>query len=93
MKLPKITKRYCPKCKKATEQKIEFYKSGGKRSSLTHGSIERAMKRGQGRGVGNKGKQGRHGCLYPFCGRFKICVTRADAHAKHAEHVCPVQHL
>ena len=42
MKLPKITKRYCPKCKKATEQKIEFYKSGGKRSSFSYGSIERA---------------------------------------------------
>ena len=58
MKLPKTTKRYCPKCKKSTEQKIEFYKSGGKRNSLSRGSIERAKKRGQGRGVGNKGKWG-----------------------------------
>jgi len=58
MKLPKTTKRYCPKCKKATEQKIELYKSGGKRGSLSYGSIERARRRGQGRGVGNKGKWG-----------------------------------
>lgn len=58
MKLPKTTKRYCPKCKKSTEQKIELYKSGSKRNALSRGSIERAKRRGQGRGVGNKGKWG-----------------------------------
>ncbi len=58
MKFPKTTKRYCPKCKKATEQKIDFYKSGGKRGSLSRGSIQRARRRGLGRGVGNLGKWG-----------------------------------
>src|SRR3989338_1493857 len=58
MKLPKAIKRYCPHCKKATEQKVEFYKSGGKRSSFSRGSIQRARKRGQGRGSGNLGKWG-----------------------------------
>lgn len=51
-------KRYCPKCKQSTEQKVEMYKSGGKRGSLSRGSIARAKKRGQGRGSGNKGKWG-----------------------------------
>ena len=58
MKLPKTTKRYCPYCKKATEQKIELYKSGGKRGALSRGSIQRAKRRGQGTGHGNLGKWG-----------------------------------
>ena len=58
MKLPKLTKRYCPKCKKATEQKIELYKVSGKRGSFSRGSIVRAKRRGQGTGVGNLGKWG-----------------------------------
>ena len=56
--MPKLTKRYCPKCKKSTQQKIEMYKSAGKRSTLSRGSIQRAKRRGLGRGVGNKGKWG-----------------------------------
>jgi len=58
MKLPKIRNRYCPHCKKATEHKVEMYKAAGKRSTLSRGSIGRAKRRGQGRGVGNKGKWG-----------------------------------
>ncbi len=58
MKLPRTLKRYCPKCNKSTEHKVELYKSGGKRGSLSRGSIQRARKRGLGRGVGNLGKWG-----------------------------------
>ena len=58
MKIPRITNRYCPKCRKVTEQKIELYKSSGKRGSLSRGSIQRAKKRGLGTGVGNLGKWG-----------------------------------
>lgn len=58
MKFPKKTKRYCPHCKKHTEQKITDASSGHKRSSLKRGSIERARKRGNGRGFGNLGKWG-----------------------------------
>ncbi len=58
MKLPKKIKRYCPYCKKHTEHKISLVSTGGKRSALKHGSIERAKKRGRGRGLGNKGKWG-----------------------------------
>jgi large subunit ribosomal protein L44e len=58
MKIPKTTKRYCPYCRKHTEHKISDVSSGHKRSALKRGSIERARKRGLGRGYGNLGKWG-----------------------------------
>ncbi|MEK6824054.1 MAG: 50S ribosomal protein L44e [Nanoarchaeota archaeon] len=58
MKLPKETNRFCPYCKKKTIQKIKIVSTGGKRGTLTRGSISRAKKRGLGRGIGNKGKWG-----------------------------------
>ena len=58
MKLPKKTKRYCPFCKKRTEHKISQVSSSGKRPVTKRGSIQRARKRGLGRGIGNKGKWG-----------------------------------
>lgn len=66
MKLPKIRKRYCPKCKKHTVHKVDQYKSAGKRGSLSHGSIIRARRRGQGRGAGNKGKWGSKPAISKF---------------------------
>lgn len=58
MKIPKTTKRYCPYCDKQTDQKIKIVSTGGKRGTLTRGSISRAKKRGLGRGIGNKGRWG-----------------------------------
>lgn len=58
MKLPKTTKRYCKFCKKHTQQKISQVSTGHKRSALKRGSMERAKKRGRGRGYGNLGKWG-----------------------------------
>ena len=58
MKLPKTTNRYCPSCKKKTEQKIKIVGTGFKRGTLTRGSISRAKRRGLGTGIGNKGKWG-----------------------------------
>ncbi|HJX50015.1 MAG TPA: 50S ribosomal protein L44e [Candidatus Nanoarchaeia archaeon] len=58
MKFPKKTKRFCPYCKKKTEQKIKLVSTGAKRGTLTRGSISRAKARGRGRGYGNKGKWG-----------------------------------
>src|SRR3989344_5938933 len=58
MKLPKNTKKYCPYCKKVTDQKIKLVSTGAKRGTLTRGSISRARSRGLGRGIGNKGKWG-----------------------------------
>jgi len=58
MKIPKKTSRYCPYCRKQTEQKIKLISSGGKRGALTRGSIQRAKKRGLGVGIGNKGRWG-----------------------------------
>ena len=58
MKIPKKTKRFCPYCKKQTEQKIKVVSTGFKRGTLTRGSISRARLRGLGRGIGNKGRWG-----------------------------------
>ena len=58
MKIPKKTNRFCPYCKKRTEQKIKLVSTGSKRGTLTRGSISRAKARGLGRGIGNKGKWG-----------------------------------
>ena len=59
MKLPKNTKRYCPFCKKKTEQKIDLVSTGFKRGTLTRGSKSRVKKRWKGRGMGNHGKYSR----------------------------------
>ena len=58
MKIPKTTKRYCPYCRKRTEQKIKLVSTGAKRGSLRRGAKQRAALRGRGVGIGNKGKWG-----------------------------------
>jgi large subunit ribosomal protein L44e len=56
MKLPKKTKRFCPKCKTHTEHKIDVVSTGHKRGSLKYGSLLRAKLRGAMPGKGNKGR-------------------------------------
>ena len=58
MKVPKKTKRFCPSCKKRTEQKVDLVSTGSKRGTLKRGSLERAKKRGI-MGKGNHGKRSR----------------------------------
>lgn len=58
MKFPKKTNRYCPYCRKKTEQKIKLVGTGFRRGTLTRGSKYRAKLRGLGRGIGNLGKWG-----------------------------------
>ncbi|VVB80022.1 50S ribosomal protein L44e [uncultured archaeon] len=58
MKYPKATKRYCPYCKKKTDQKVKLVSTGAQRGSLRRGGIPRAKLRGRGIGIGNKGKWG-----------------------------------
>jgi len=57
MKIPKQTKRYCKHCKRHTDHKIATVK-GKERGSLKKGSIQRAKKRGLGKGFGNRGRWG-----------------------------------
>jgi large subunit ribosomal protein L44e len=66
MKFPKKTKRYCPHCKKQTEQKIKLVSTGAKRGTLTRGSLGRAKLRGQGVGIGNQGKWGSRPAISKF---------------------------
>jgi large subunit ribosomal protein L44e len=58
MKIAKKIKRFCPYCKKKTEQKVSNVASGGKRGTLTRGSIKRGKLRGLGVGFGNLGSWG-----------------------------------
>jgi len=58
MKMPKTVKRYCPYCKKRTEQKVKE-QSSGKASTLKKGAKQRARLRGLNRGIGNKGRYSR----------------------------------
>jgi large subunit ribosomal protein L44e len=55
MKFPKVTKRYCPKCKKHTEHKA-FVPKRKSPSPLKYGSKIRARRRGRARGKGNLGR-------------------------------------
>ena len=57
MKRNKKTKRFCPFCKKHTEQIISVAKKRD-RGPLKHGSIARAKLRGRGTGYGNLGRWG-----------------------------------
>ena len=65
-KIPKTTKRFCPFCKKQTEQKIKILTGGHKRGTLKRGSKDRARLRGSNRGAGNKGKYSK-----PAVSKFK----------------------
>ncbi len=55
MKIPKVMKRLCKKCKKHTEHKVAQNKRKTA-SSLSQGSKIRARDRGLARGTGNLGR-------------------------------------
>lgn len=56
MKIPKITNRFCPFCKKKSEHKIKLVSTGAKRGTLKRGSLARAKLRGVNSGLGSHGK-------------------------------------
>ena len=58
MKKPKKVKRYCPYCRKNTEQKVKE-PSKGKASSMKRGGKARIRLRGLWRGIGNQGRYSR----------------------------------
>ena len=59
MKRPKKINKYCPFCKKHTEQEVSIAKKRD-RGSLKRGSLPRLEKRGSGtKGIGNHGKYSR----------------------------------
>ena len=61
MKIPKEQKRFCPKCKKHTTQKVKNEKNRGKNKTnvMTQFSMIRMKLRGLATGFGNKGKLSR----------------------------------
>lgn len=56
MRIPKKVNRFCPSCRKHQEHKVKDVSSGQKRGSLKRGGKKRVKKRGDWRGMGNKGK-------------------------------------
>ena len=72
MKLPKITKRYCPYCKKHTEHKVSLTKKKSPRS-MTYGSKVRAKLRGAARGTGNLGRYSK-----PAISKFKMTGKKSS---------------
>jgi len=59
MKIPKKINRFCPYCKKKTEQKIDLLSTGSKRGTLKRGSLVRSKWRNATPGKGNQGKRSR----------------------------------
>jgi len=59
--IPKTVKKYCPKCKTHTEQKVQQKKNRGHNQAhpLSQGSRKRLKMRGLDRGAGNKGRTSR----------------------------------
>ena len=66
MKLPKTKSRYCPKCKKHTQQRVIMNKKKSPRA-MTYGSKLRARRRGRARGHGNLGRYSK-----PAVTKFKM---------------------
>lgn len=58
MKLPKKVRTYCKYCKQHTSHKISLLSGAHQRGAFKWGSLERAKKRGLGRGTGNLGRWG-----------------------------------
>src|SRR4030042_1239254 len=58
MKIRKTVRRYCPFCKKHTEQKVSLAKKKGRSSAhpMSRGSTSRQRQRGLRRGFGNLGR-------------------------------------
>lgn len=58
MKIPKVTKRHCPFCKKHTEQKVVQSKNKGRNAThpISKGATKRVRMRGERRGAGNLGR-------------------------------------
>ncbi|MFH1064281.1 MAG: 50S ribosomal protein L44e [Candidatus Woesearchaeota archaeon] len=73
MKIPKAMKRYCPKCKKHTDQKVTQSKKRTPFASRPL-SIAGKKRRGFGKGHGNLGTRGSK----PAIGSFKMTGKKAS---------------
>ena len=100
MKLPKKTTRYCPYCKKRTEQKIDLVGTGSKRGTLKRGSLIRAKQRNAMPGRGNKGKYGSKPAIKSWKRKtktttrkvviYKCDVCKKSKQAKHSRRVSKI---
>ena len=100
MKVPKKTTRFCPKCKKRTEQKVDLVSTGHKRGTLKWGSLSRAKKRGMNRGMGNQGQWGSKKAIKSWKRKTKTTtrkvliftcqVCKKSLHSKHSRRVSKI---
>lgn len=100
MKLPKTTKRFCPFCKKRTEQKIDLVSTGKKRGTLKWGSLARAKKRGAMPGKGNKARWGSKPAIKKWKRKTKTTTRKVliytcqeckkSKHAKHSRRISKI---
>lgn len=100
MKLPKKTTRFCPFCKKRTEQKIDLVSTGSKRGTLKRGSLVRAKQRNAMPGMGNKGKLGSKPAIKAWKRKTKATTRKVviykcqeckkSKHAKHSRRVSKI---
>jgi large subunit ribosomal protein L44e len=76
MKLPKEKNRYCPYCKKHTQQLVLTAKQKSRSTAhpLSRGGISRAKKRGLRSGYGNKGRWGSKPAIKSW--KRKVKVTK-----------------
>ena len=72
MKLPKNVNRYCPYCRKHTEHTVSVTKKRSPRS-MSYGSKLRARRRGQARGLGNRGRYSK-----PAISKFKMTGKKSS---------------
>ena len=100
MKVPKTTKRFCPFCKKRTDQKIDLVSTGSKRGTLKRGSLIRAKKRNAMPGKGNKGKLGSKPAIKSWKRKtktttrkvliYKCQVCKKSKHSKNSRRVSKI---
>jgi len=93
MKLPKKINRFCPYCRKKTEQKLDLVKTGIKRGTLKRGSIQRGKLRGAYPGKGNKPKGGSKPAMKSWKRKTKATTRKVIIYtcqeckkSKHAKH-------
>lgn len=94
MKLPKKTKRFCPKCKKHTESTISQAKQMGRNKArpMSRGAIKTRVKaRGLGIGAGNLGRYGSKPAIAKFKRTGAKISKKVDLRYKCA--VCGKMHV
>ena len=92
MKVPKVTKRHCPKCRKHTEHKVLESKRRARNQThpMSTGSTHRVKARGLRRGAGSLGRYSK-----PAIAKWKLTgkKTTKKTDFRYECGVCKKQHV